>query len=248
MVEAIHVNNLSFAYRPDEYVLKDVSFDIHAGQFIGIIGPNGGGKSTLLKVLLGLLTPQKGKVNIFGDEPLNQSVGYVPQSFSLDRYFPITVLEVVLQGRIRYLSSCGSFSKEDVDKSWEALDAVGLSEYANRSFGSLSGGQIQRVLLARALVREPKILLLDEPTSSSDPEAEAVLLELLRTLADRVTILMVTHNLPVMVSAVSRILCVRQSVSYLAVEEICEHFALGLYHIPLTEQPKGHINHLYRYS
>ena len=175
----IKLSDVLFGYDRNEPVLKNVSFDVQEGQFVGVIGPNGGGKSTLFKLLLGLLSPWKGSILINGAPPPATLMAYVPQAFSFDRAFPITVLEVVLGGRLRHLSSWGKFQKEDLEIALEALSRVGLPHLQSQSFGTLSGGQAQRVLIARALASKPKILLLDEPTSSTDREAESAIFETL---------------------------------------------------------------------
>jgi zinc transport system ATP-binding protein len=237
----IKVENLSFGYHPKESIFTDVSFNVDGGQFLGIIGPNGGGKSTLLKLLLGLLKPWKGTVLINDISPPTPYVGYVPQAFQFDKYFPITVYEVVLGGRARNLSLCGRYTTKDTAAAREALDHVGLSHIADHPFGTLSGGQAQRTLIARALASKPSVLLLDEPTSSTDPTAEAGILETIQTLKDEMTILMVTHNLSAILSHVEGILCVQGGAVMLHPKDVCEHFALGLYHIPLLETPENHL-------
>ena len=237
---SIVVHNCSFGYVPNERVLHNVSFTVQPGQFLGIIGPNGGGKSTLLKLILGLLTPLHGTISVHGQTPPTQGVGYVPQVFQFDRRFPITAFEVVLGGRARNLSRFGQYRKQDEEAARGALHTVGLEHMADQPFGTLSGGQAQRVLIARALASEPTVLLLDEPTSSSDPEAENAILETIHTLKSGMTILMVTHNLQAILAHVEGILCVQGGAAMFHPKDVCEHFALGLYHIPLIETPKDH--------
>ncbi len=227
----IEVQNIVFGYNK-EAVLKNVSFSIGEGQFIGIIGPNGGGKSTLLKVLLGLLNPWSGTVKVDGKPPPTNLMAYVPQVFASDKAFPITVLEVVLGGRLRYLSSWGIFQKEDIEIATQALTQVGLGSLQKQSFGTLSSGQAQRVLIARALSSQPKILLLDEPTSSTDLEAENALYDIMAQLKNKLTILMVTHNIARILDHVDQVLCVEGIVTKIPLEDICEHFSIGLYHEP----------------
>lgn len=237
---SIVVHDCSFGYQPSERVLHNVSFTVHPGQFLGIIGPNGGGKSTLLKLLLGLLSPLKGTVKVNGHTPPTVGIGYVPQVFQFDRRFPITAFEVVLGGRTRNLSPLGRYKKQDEEIARNTLNKVGMSHMADQAFGALSGGQAQRVLIARALASEPTVLLLDEPTSSSDPEAENAILETIHSLKSGMTILMVTHNLQAILSSVEGILCVQGGAVMIHPKEVCEHFALGLYHIPLIETPQDH--------
>lgn len=234
MQPAIKVENLTFSYT-DSIVLKDVNFQIDKGEFIGIIGPNGGGKSTLLKILMGLLDVRIGKVEIFGHPPKDglNFFGYVPQHPGFDKSFPISVMELVLEGRLKWLPWWGVFSKNDIQAAKEALQQVGLLDLSERSLGTLSGGQMQRALIARALASNPQLLLLDEPTASVDKEAEAQIFSLLKSLSRRITVVLVTHDLKTAVEMVDRVVCVEREVSCFKASEVCEHFALGLYHAPL---------------
>lgn len=210
------------------------------GEFIGVIGPNGGGKTTFLKLLMGFLIPTQGKIEIFGKTPeaARLKIGYVPQSLRYDKQFPISVLEVVLMGRLSKLSWLGKYTKEDQEAAQEALQTVDMWEFRKQAFGTLSGGQAQRTLIARALISKPELLLLDEPTASVDTNAQQEIYELLKSLQGKITMLMVTHDLSVAVEHVEKVLCIQQTAMMLSLQQVCEHFALGLYHSPL--QP----NHL----
>jgi zinc transport system ATP-binding protein len=234
---AVKVEHVSFAYQ-EEPVLQDVSFHVLPGEFMGIIGPNGGGKTTLLKLLMNLLTPLSGKITILGSPNTSaiQHIAYVPQSARFDKQFPISVLEIVLMGRLSHLKWHGCYSREDRLAAREALHKVGLSDHEQRAFGTLSGGQAQRVLIARALVSEPKLLILDEPTASVDTQAQADIYALLKQLSGGITILMVTHDLKVAITYVDKVICVQRHVFTLKPEEVCEHFAFGLYHTPLISR------------
>lgn len=232
----IVVDHLSFAYQLFP-ILRDVSFSIESGEFVGIIGPNGGGKTTLLKLILGFLKPTAGKISVFGQHPsdIGVRVGYVPQAVRFDRLFPISVLEVVLLGLLSTLPWYGRYRSADRKAALEALEMVGMVEYQSRAFGTLSGGQAQRTLIARALVSKPQLLILDEPTASIDSKSQSEVYALLQHLHQehRMTILMVTHDLNAAIEYVERVLCVQQDVKILEPREVCEHFALGLYHPPL---------------
>ena len=238
---AISIKNLFFSYAK-ERILHDVSFDIEEGSFVGIIGPNGGGKTTLLKLIMGFLTPNTGTISIFGKPPKKHPSGiaYVPQLLQFDRQFPLTVLELVLEGRLSELSWLGRFSKNDIDEALHILDLVGLADMKNEHFGTLSGGQLQRALIARALVQKPRILLLDEPTAHIDIEGEIDIHEILKKIERLITILMVTHDIRAIVDRVERVLCVQGTVSSVTPTELCEHFAMGLYHFPLIQTTKTH--------
>ncbi|HUD01324.1 MAG TPA: metal ABC transporter ATP-binding protein [Rhabdochlamydiaceae bacterium] len=230
---AIKADNLFFQYE-ETPILENVSFAIRPGEFIGIFGPNGGGKTTLLKLLLGFLKPQKGSVEILGQSPklAREQIGYVPQISHLDRQFPITVLEVVMMGCLDK-SPWRSYIPDAKEKAKQALQEVGMLDFQNHSFGTLSGGQAQRTLIARALVSKPTILLLDEPTASVDASAEESIYKLLEHLKGTMTILMVTHDLQVMLQKVDRFICVHRQVTSYSQAQVCDHFAQGLYHPPL---------------
>lgn len=236
MPVAVSFEQVNFAYQ-DTMVLKDASFTIEEGAFTGIIGPNGGGKTTLLKLILGFLKPDSGRIQVFGSAPhtASQQLAYVPQTVRFDRQFPISVMELVLSGRLSRLPWYGTYSKTDHEAAHHALELVNLVSLKDSAFGTLSGGQAQRALIARALVAEPKLLLLDEPTASVDSQAEADIYGILDELKKQMTILMVTHDLRAAIDRVQNVLCVQGSVIALKPEEVCEHFAIGLYHAPLIK-------------
>lgn len=239
MKPIVTLENVSFAYQ-DEPVLKNVSFTIVPGEFVGLIGPNGGGKTTLLKLILGFLRPTSGKISVYdrAPPPPNGQIAYVPQNLRFDRQFPISVMELVLAGRLSRLPWYGIYSKDDHAAAQEALRKVNMLAYADSTFGTLSGGQAQRVLIARALASEPKLLLLDEPTASVDSQAQSEIYSILKRLQGTMTIMMVTHDLNIAIEIVQRVLCVQGGVMPLLPQEVCEHFALGLYHAPLQLEGK----------
>lgn len=240
----IAAKNLFFSYR-HQPVLKEVTFHVYPGEFIGIIGPNGGGKTTLLKLIMGFLKPTRGTLHLFGETPRLDShqtsrLAYVPQTVRFDRDFPITVEEVVLLGLLRQIPWHGWFHKKDRQAAQEALEQVGLAHLSALRFGTLSGGEAQRVLIARALISQPEVLFLDEPTASVDSQAEADIYAILKRLKGKMTILMVTHDLNVAIDQVERVLCVQGHVLSLQPEDICQHFALGLYHPPIASSSPQH--------
>jgi zinc transport system ATP-binding protein len=238
MDSIVSLKNVYFSYQETK-VLEDVCFEVSQGEFTGIIGPNGGGKTTLLKLLMGFLSPARGLISIFGESPLNarNEIAYVPQSLRFDRQFPISVIELVLGGRLSHLPWYGKFSPEDKQIALEALKQVGMHDFQHHSFGKLSGGQAQRVLIARALASEPRLLLLDEPTASVDPHAESEIYDILTKLQSKMTILMVTHNLQTAIELFDKVLCVNHTTALLNPQQVCEHFAFGLYHTPLLKLP-----------
>lgn len=239
MIEpSLEIKNLDFFYDKTP-VLQSVSLSISNGEFVGIFGPNGGGKTTLLQLIMGFLKPSKGEILLFGESPkaARIRVGYVPQAALYDRQFPLSVLELVLMGCLSKASFWGTFSSEVKEKAQKALDQVGLLDKQSASFGTLSGGQAQRALIARALVSSPDLLLLDEPTASVDTDAEAYIHQLLINMRGQMTILMVTHDLQAISQKVDRWLCVNTQVTSYQPKEVCEHFGLGLYHSPLLKRP-----------
>lgn len=181
-------------------------------DFLAIIGPNGGGKSTLLKIILGLIKPNEGEVMVFGKNPVEgrKHIGYLPQHAFLDLTFPLNVFDTVLMGRYHGLFK--EYSHRDKDAVINALKDVGMLEFRDRQIGELSGGQIQRVFIARAIVRQPKLLLLDEPMASIDPEMQSSFYELISELRKNMTIILVTHDVGVVSHHVDKIACLNQKL------------------------------------
>jgi zinc transport system ATP-binding protein len=195
-------------------VLEDVNLSIEQNSFLAMIGPNGGGKTTLLRVILGLVKPDKGKVGVFGKSPEEgrKLVGYLPQYATFDLDFPINVFDVVLTGR--YSGTFKRYSKEDKEAAITALKTVRMFEFKDRQIGELSGGQLQRVLIARAIVKGPKLLLLDEPTASIDPEMQKFFYELLSRLNKKVAIVLSTHDIGTVSVYVKEIACLNRRLFY----------------------------------
>ena len=242
MTPAISFSNVSFYYMSGHThpVLKDISFEVMQNEFIAIIGPNGGGKTTLLRLILGFLTPSSGKIALFGKKPEKsyKEIAYVPQSRPFDRQFPISVFELVLSGRLGSLPWHGRYSEEDKVAAKEALQKMNLLDFQDHSFNRLSCGQAQRALIARALMSKPKLLLLDEPTASVDSQAESDIYAILEELKEQVTIVMITHDLNTIIRKVGRVFCVQGNLEIQDPKDVCEHFALGLYHTSMYHQCK----------
>lgn len=195
-------------------ILEDVNFRVQENDFWGIIGPNGGGKTTLLKVIAGLIKPQRGIVRIMGENRLKPGhVGYVPQYAYFDHDFPITVEEVVLSGRLAYKKG-RRFSDFDYRIIYDILRKVEMYSLRKRQIGELSGGERQRVLVARALAMEPKILLLDEPTASADKNFAAGFYELLRNLNESMAIILVSHDITAVSRYVKNLACLNKTLYY----------------------------------
>ncbi len=206
----ISISNLYFSYNTCP-VLVDVNLDIYKKEIVSIVGPNGGGKTTLLRLILGLLKPKSGTILVNGKQPEESSkkIGYVPQRAHHDNMFPITVFESVLSGRVKPF---GFYSKSDRIKAEEALAEVGLIDFIKEPFRNLSGGQMQRALIARALVTEAEILMLDEPTSNIDPSAGESLNSLLKKLNEKMTIILVTHDTGFVANITDRVLCINKTL------------------------------------
>ena len=219
-MNAIEVSNLCFGYEERE-VLHNIDLRIPERDFAIVVGPNGGGKTTLLKLLLGLLRPRYGTVRIFGEEPaaLRRSIGYVPQSLSFDRRFPVSVMDIVLMGRIER-HFWGGYSRQDRLVAMEALEEVGLADTAGRHFAALSGGQRQRVLIAQALASQPKLLLLDEPGANLDTPGVHTIYQLLKRLNERLTVVMVSHNLSLVESFAQHVICVNHTADMHSIDEV----------------------------
>lgn len=210
---AIVLNQVTFAYDGPP-VLQGVDLTIPEHDFVCVIGPNGGGKTTLVKLMLGLLEPQTGEVRVLGRSPeeARRRIGYMPQHAQLDPKFPVSVLDVVLMGRLGERSGFGPYRRVDKAVATRVLGEVGLADLVGRAFSSLSGGQRQRVLIARALACEPELLLLDEPTANLDPAVQEDLYELLRDLNRRLTVVMVSHDLGFVSLSFKTVVCVHRSV------------------------------------
>jgi len=221
-------------------VLESVDLRLDEGDYLGIIGPNAGGKTTLLKIMLGLLTPDRGTVEVFGAPPTERrgAIGYVPQYARFDASFPIDVLDTVRMGRLGI--GRRERPRESREAAREALDRVGLSGMAGEQIGELSGGQLQRVLIARALASEPRILLLDEPTASVDTRSGRSVYELLDRLSDRMTIVLVSHDIGVISRYVKTIACLNVRLHYHHSRDLTDEMVEAAYGCPVDLVAHGH--------
>lgn len=219
----ITVKNLSFSYNGTP-ILQDVSFHVEKGEFLAMIGPNGGGKTSLLKLMLGLLDPDHGEVRIFGEPPKKAAprIGYVPQDIHINKTFPISALDVVLMGRLTAGWGWARHSVKDRNAALLALEKLEMEDFSTRRIGELSGGQLQRIFIARALVSDPELLFLDEPTASIDTKGQAEFYGLLKRLNERVTIVMVSHDVMILSGYVKSVACVNRNVHYHDDSEITE--------------------------
>lgn len=229
----IEWNQVIFSYE-NRPILLNSSFAIDQNTFVGIMGPNGGGKTTLLKLLIGFLKPLSGEISIFGKNPsaYYPNISYVPQFFRCDRDFPISTEEIIHMGI--------GFDPSQKEKVEFWMNRLQLWPHRKKKFGELSGGLAQRALLARALISDPKLLFLDEPTANIDPPSSIAILDLLQEFRGKKTIFLVTHDIKTIVEQVDQILCVQGKIQSYFPGEICEHFAMGLYHTPLLDLPTKH--------
>jgi len=211
----VEIKDIWFAYNGQK-VLEDVSLDIRQGDFIAMIGPNGGGKTTLLKLMLGLLKPGKGSIRVLGDatEKASHHIGYVSQDVNINRSFPITSVDVVLMGKLKPNKRWDRSAAQDRREALDALERMEIEAFADSKIGELSGGQRQRVFIARALVTKPKVLLLDEPTASIDAKGQAEFYSLLKELNEDIAILVVSHDLVAISTYVKSVACVNKRLHY----------------------------------
>ena len=218
----IELNKVCCGYGARE-ILHNVTFALPAHSLTGIVGPNGGGKTTLLKLLLGLLRPQYGTVRVLGQAPeaARSRIGYVPQHFLFDLRYPVSAGDVVLAGRVER-HRFGPYHRRDHAAARAALARVGLDGQAGRSFAELSGGERQRVLVAQALATEPELLLLDEPTANVDARVAQELHALFSRLAETLTVVMVSHNLSVVAAHATHILCVNRTTELHPAETLAQ--------------------------
>lgn len=220
MKTIVSLNNIKAGY-DGKIILKDVSFDIHENDYVGIIGPNGGGKSTLLKVILGILKPTEGEVTYFknGEQTSRISMGYLPQYNKIDKTFPISVYDTILTGVTNDRGLFGRFTTEQRQQVEAIIARMDLQGLEDRPISALSGGQLQRILLARALVSRPDILILDEPNTYIDEIYQAQMYSLLDNLNKECAVVLVSHDIETMKEKAKQIVCVNRSVRHYDTEE-----------------------------
>lgn len=226
----IELRDVSFTYGGPP-ILCGVNLRVEPLDFVCALGPNGGGKTTLLRLILGLLQPTSGSVRLFGAAPVEtrSRVGYMPQHAHFDPQFPATALDVVLMGRVCGSRALGRYGRADREIANQALREVGLGDYRRRPFAALSGGQRQRVLIARALACEPELLLMDEPSSNLDAGMQDEFHELLTALNQRLTLMIVSHDVGFVSRYVKTVVCVNRHVRLHATGEITPEVIGELY-------------------
>jgi zinc transport system ATP-binding protein len=211
----IDIQSLNFSYSRQP-VLINVDLTVQAGDFIAMIGPNGGGKTTLLKLMLGLLKPASGQIRIFGESPQGAAhrIGYVPQDVHINKDFPVSALDVVLMGKLKPGRGRSRHSETDRRAAMHAMESVEMEKHYDQRIGELSGGQKQRVFVARALVTDPELLFLDEPTASIDAKGQNEFYHLLNELNKKITIIVVSHDLMVVSGYIKSVVCVNRHLHY----------------------------------
>jgi zinc transport system ATP-binding protein len=214
-MNVVEIKDLSFSYEK-EPILENINLLVEEKDFLAIIGPNGGGKSTLLKLILGINEYKKGSIKVLGKAPKDSltQIGYVPQNTNVNTDFPIKVIEVVLMGHVGGKRPLFGYGEDEIACAMGALEQVGMQEYAQTKIGSLSGGQRQRVMIARALCAHPQILILDEPTSSIDSEGQRNIYELLRVLNKNITVIVVSHDISVILEYANKAAYINKTLSY----------------------------------
>ncbi|MBS2210589.1 metal ABC transporter ATP-binding protein [Carboxylicivirga mesophila] len=237
MEPLIQLDNIRAAYDKN-VVLNQVNLTVHANDFIGIIGPNGGGKTTLLKIILNLIQPLSGR--IIKSDSVN--IGYLPQVNTIDKQFPVTIKDVILSGRFATDKWWKRANKEQLNRVDELLEFIGLDRSHNVPIGELSGGQMQRVFLCRALISKPNLLILDEPNTYVDKTFEANLYNLLGELNEQMAILLVSHDVGTISSMVKTIACVNGGLHYHPSNKITNEI-LQSYNCPIELVSHGHVPH-----
>jgi zinc transport system ATP-binding protein len=231
----IELDDVSFGY-DGTAVLEGVSLAVDERDFLGIIGPNGGGKTTLLKIMLGLLTPLSGTVRVFGRPPreMRMRLGYVPQYRTFDFGYPVSVMDVVLMGRLGHIRRpFRKYGREDRAICLDMLETMGIADLAGRQVDRLSGGQQQKVILARALAAEPRVLLLDEPTNHVDVQTEVHFFEILERLHEQMAIVVVSHDIGAISAHVDRVACMNRRLYLHDSGEITEEMLAETYQCPV---------------
>lgn len=244
MGKLIEISDVSAGYG-NKRVLSNVTLDVWDDDFLGIIGPNGGGKTTLLKVILGMLPIMEGQIRFYddGDRVPSLRIGYLPQMSLIDKRFPISVREVVSSGLASDKPLFHSFSKEQRERVDEVIELMGLEDFGNRAIGELSGGQLQRVLLGRSIVSRPKLLVLDEPNSYVDKRFESHFYKLLEVINRESAIILVSHDIGTVLSMVKNIACVNETLHYHLGADVSEEWLGDKYACPIELIGHGDLPH-----
>ena len=229
-MKLIEFKDVSFNY-DNSPALIDVNFSIYRNDFVAVVGPNGGGKSTLLKLILAQITPSKGSITVFGDKNYKslEKLGYVPQFTTHQHDFPLRLMDMVLQSKLRNNSFFVKYSPKDKKRAVEVLEMLKIGDFKDKFLSELSGGQRQRALIARALIDDPEILILDEPTASVDISVEQDIYDILKALNSNMTILLVTHDVSFVSKYVNKVFCVNRYLHANQLDELTDTNAQEVY-------------------
>lgn len=231
MSSVVSFQNVSFSYPSGPEILRNIQLDILDREFLGIVGPNGSGKTTLVNLMVGLLKPTSGEIRVLNHSPeaAGKLIGYVPQFRKFPRDFPISVKDAVLMGRLGITRPLLGYKREDYNFIEHLLTELDLSELKDTPIAKLSGGQLQRILIARALACEPKLLVLDEPTASVDPRGEEEVYDLLKTLNRKITVIVVSHDIGFISKYINRVACLNQTLACHPTSELSPELIQQLY-------------------
>lgn len=259
MNKLVEITNLSVGYESKPNVLQDVSLTVYDDDFLGIIGPNGGGKTTMLKAILGLIKTSSGSISFYsnGQKVPSLNIGYLPQINQIDKKFPIAVSDVILSGLTPKGTFLKHYTQADKQKVHTVAEQLGIENLLHRAIGELSGGQLQRVLLGRAIVDNPKLIILDEPSSYVDKLFEKNFYKLLGEINKKIAVMLVSHDVGTIISLVKNIACVNQRVHYHSGTDVSQEWLLNSYescpieilghgslpHRVLMEHDHAHENH-----
>ncbi len=238
----VKLENITYGYE-SEKAIEGINLEIVKGDFIGMIGPNGGGKSTLIKLIMGLIEPWTGRI-LYGKNELGEkiNIGYLPQYHEFDHKYPISIKEVILSGLVNKSSMITRFTNKDRRRADKVLNLLGLQNIGNKSIGDLSGGQMQRAFLGRAIISNPDLLILDEPVTYVDSKFELELYELLEDVNKNTAILLVSHDLGQITSSVKTIACVNRHLHYHPTNKITDKM-LTTYNCPVELITHGKVPH-----
>jgi len=230
----LEINSLNFSYN-SSLILENIDFKLKKNDFCAILGPNGGGKTTLAKLICGILKPDSGTIKINGKNitKISPDIGYIPQNIMAFEDFPSSCLDIVLSGNIKQSKWGFSYSRSFIDKAMDKMRLMMIDDLAKKRFSDLSGGQKQRILISRALLSEPDILILDEPTSSVDMENRTKLYQILRELNKDMTIILVSHDISIVLQYVKSVCCVNKTLFYHPSPDINQEMLLKTYHCPV---------------
>ena len=247
LASLLNIQNVSLMLG-GQSILESINLELKERFFLGIIGPNGGGKTMLLRLILGLIEPTHGVIAVLGEKPGRTAgrVSYVPQFAPFSRDFPITVYDVALQGRLSRKSLCRGYTKVDHEKVRNVLALVEIQDLAEKHIRELSGGQLQRLLVARALASDPELLLMDEPTASLDPKVGTNLYSLLDRLAEKMSIILVSHDIGVISSHVKTVACLNKTLHYHDTHEIPGDTLAEVYGCPVELIAHGHAHRVFK--